>query len=107
MKAGSSAREAACAAIRPQNSVERSRRAAASALQRSRIDSTSADAPNAPMRLSRMISSFRSRVLPPPKPSAVSDSPSSCRQPVTSIVAASASAAASAGGRPSQRWRAR
>ena len=47
-----------------------------------------------PMRLSRMISSFVSRVLPPPKPSAMSDRPSSCRQPVTSMVVASASAAA-------------
>ena len=71
-----------------------------SALQRISADIISADAPYAPMRLSRMISSFRSRVLPPPNPSATSDSPSSCRQPVISIAVPSASAAAAPGDRP-------
>ena len=46
------------------------------------------------MRLSRMIASFFSRVSPPPKPSAVSASPSSCSAPVTNSVAATVSAAA-------------
>ena len=49
-----------------------------------------------------MISSLRSRVLPPPKPSAMSATPSSCRLPVTRIAAASATIADSDGGRPNQ-----
>ena len=77
----------------------------ASAVQRIRIDRPSAQAPKAPMRLSRMISSLRSRVVPPPKPSATSDRPSSCRQPVASIVAASASAAAERRRQPAKRGR--
>ena len=63
---------------------------------------TSATTPNVPLRLSFMISSLRSRVLPPPKPSAISATPSSCRLPVTRIAVASATIAASDGGRPSQ-----
>ena len=74
----------------------------ASALQRNANETMSAQTPNVPMRLSRMISSLRSRDAPPPKPSAVSARPSSCRQPVRSIVAASEIAAAGNGGTPSR-----
>ena len=62
--------------------------------------SASAVAPKAPMRLSRMISSFRSRVEPPPKPSATSASPSSCSAPVDATSAAVASPAWRMRGRP-------
>ena len=68
----------------------------ASVLQRNSSVITSASAPKVPIRLSRMISSFCSRVLPP-IPSKESASPSSCIAPVSAIVAASASAAAGIG----------
>ena len=68
----------------------------ASVLQRSNKVMTSASAPKVPIRLSRMISSFRSRVSPP-SPSKESASPSSCIAPVSAIVAASASADAGIG----------
>ena len=101
MKPGSSAREAACAATSA-NSASPDAPTAAIAAQRASSTMTSATTPNVPLRLSFMISSLRSRVLPPPKPSAMSATPSSCRLPVTRIAAASATIAASDGGRPNQ-----
>src|SRR5262245_973647 len=75
MNAGSIALEATCAAI---SAIVTSRGSAisCSALQRNRNDSTSAQAPKLPIRLSRIISNFCSRVLPP-RLSAASASPSS------------------------------
>ena len=51
------------------------------------------------MRLSRMMASLSSRVAPPPKPSAVSASPSSCSPPVAKAVAPTAISAAAIAGR--------
>ena len=99
--AGMAARAAQCAAIKAAATSPGSSRLAKT-LARSRIDSASAQTPYVPVRLSRMMSSFCSRVLPPPKPSAVSARPSSCRQPVAAKVAATASAAADHAGSPSR-----
>ena len=69
----------------------------ASALMRSAMDAIRALAPYVPSRLSRMISSLCSRLVPP-SASATSARPSSCRQPVTASVTAIAIAAAGHGG---------
>ena len=95
MKAGRQARAATCAAISA-TATKRGSAMSAIVLQRSISEIPSAQAPKLPMRLSRMISSFCSRVLPP-RASAVSASPSSCMAPVSSIVAASVIAAAGNG----------
>ena len=61
---------------------------------------SSPTAPYVPRRLSRMISSFASRLRPPPNPSATSARPSSCSAPVRTALPPSASAAAARSGTP-------
>ena len=58
---------------------------------------TTANIPKAPSRESFMTLSFFAFVSPPPKPSATSASPSSCRAPVTSAETASATKAQASG----------
>src|SRR6202021_1536559 len=64
---------------------------------RSAMPNASASTPYAPIRLSFMIASRLPTPPPPPKPSAVSAKPSSCRAPVTTMLAATASRAAITG----------
>lgn len=68
-----------------------------------KITRTSASAPNVPIRLSRMIVILLSRSRPPPNPSQVSASPSSCRAPVNRIAVVIAARPAARSGIPKTR----
>ena len=100
MTMGRTARDAAPAAIKARAAEPGPGRPARAAARKPTLK-TRASTPYVPMRESRMILSLAARVRPPPKPSATSASPSSCRAPVTKAAIASATRAHASGCRPS------